>query len=53
MAVAAFLLLAAISIQTRAQAATQQNPVEPAQAPATQANSIPDLGPLNLTPDQV
>lgn len=32
----------------------QQNPLEPAQTQTqTQANQIPDLGPLNLTPDQI
>ncbi|HVS21743.1 MAG TPA: Spy/CpxP family protein refolding chaperone [Pyrinomonadaceae bacterium] len=54
MAAAAFLLLAAISTQTRAQAQTQQNPVEPSQAPANQPNQVPDLiGSLNLTPEQI
>lgn len=50
LALAVGLLLIGAGTQARAQ--NPQNTVEPAQT-RTQANQIPDLGPLNLTPDQI
>jgi Spy/CpxP family protein refolding chaperone len=50
LALAVGLLLIGAGTQARAQ--NPQNTVEPAQT-QTQANQIPDLGPLNLTPDQI
>jgi Spy/CpxP family protein refolding chaperone len=49
---AVLLVLMGVSTTTRAQNA--QNPVESPQTQTqTQANQIPDFGPLNLTPDQI
>lgn len=47
------LLLIGAGVQASAQNPTTQNPVEQADGQMTQANSIPDLRPLNLTPEQV
>ena len=51
----AILLLAIIGVQVRAQSPTSQSQVEPAQtqAPANQTGQLPDLGPLDLKPDQI
>jgi len=47
------LLLVGSWTQASAQTPTTQNPVEPADTQANQANQIPSLRPLNLTPEQV
>lgn len=47
------LLLVGAWMQARAQSPTTQNPVEPAENQVNQGNQIPDLRPLNLTPDQI
>ncbi len=47
------LLLVCGWTQTRAQTPTTQNQVEPVESQATQAIQIPNLKPLNLTPEQV
>jgi Spy/CpxP family protein refolding chaperone len=47
------LLLAGAWMQARAQNPTTQNPVEPAENQVNKANQIPNLRPLNLTPEQV
>src|SRR6266542_6154189 len=47
------LLLVGAWTQASAQTPTTQNPVEPADTQANQANQIPSLRPLNLTPEQV
>jgi Spy/CpxP family protein refolding chaperone len=47
------LLLAGAWAHAKAQGPTTQNPVDPPQIQTNQANQIPDLRPLNLTPDQL
>lgn len=47
------VLLVGVWTQASAQTPTTQNPVEPAEAQINQANQIPSLSPLNLTPEQV
>ena len=47
------VFLVGVGTQARAQTPTTQNPVEPADAQVNQANQIPSLRPLNLTPEQV
>jgi Spy/CpxP family protein refolding chaperone len=47
------LLLIGTCVQASAQNPTKQSPVEPAENQMSQANQIPDLRPLNLTPEQV
>ena len=52
LSLAILLLLIGAGTITRAQ--TAQNPLDPAQTQTqTQANQVPDFGPLNLTPDQI
>jgi Spy/CpxP family protein refolding chaperone len=47
-------LVLLVGAGTLARAQNPQNPLEPAQTQTqTQANQIPDFGPLNLTPDQI
>ena len=46
------LLLLPIGAGTMTRAQNAQNPLDPAQTQA-QTNQVPDLGPLNLTPDQI
>jgi Spy/CpxP family protein refolding chaperone len=51
---AALLLMAGAFAQAKAQTATpQQSQTDPAQARANQANQVPDLAQLNLTPEQI
>lgn len=51
---AVLLLLAGANAQTNAQtAAPQQSQTDAAQVQATPANQTPDLGQLNLTPEQI
>jgi Spy/CpxP family protein refolding chaperone len=51
---AVLLLMAGAFAQANAQtAAPQQGQTDPAQMRANQANQAPDLGQLNLTPDQI
>jgi Spy/CpxP family protein refolding chaperone len=50
------LLLAGIFVKVRSQTPPSQNPVEPATTqnqPQTQINQLPDLAPLNLSPEQI
>ena len=48
------VLVLLVGAGTLARAQSPQNPLEPAQTQTqTQANQIPDFGPLNLTPDQI
>lgn len=47
------LLLVGAWMQARAQNPTTQNPVELAENQVNQANQIPDLRPLNLSPEQI
>jgi len=47
------LLLVGTWMQARAQNPTTQNPVELAENQVNQANQIPDLRPLNLSPEQI
>jgi Spy/CpxP family protein refolding chaperone len=50
------LLLAGICVKVRSQTPTSQNPAEPATTqnqPQIQINQLPDLAPLNLSPDQI
>jgi Spy/CpxP family protein refolding chaperone len=52
----AILLLLLIGAATMTRAQNAQNPLDPAQTQTqrqTQTNQVPDLGPLNLTPDQI
>lgn len=53
MILAVALLLVGTWMQARAQSPTTQNPVEPSETQVNQANQIPSLRPLNLTPEQV
>ena len=50
------LLLAGVCVQVRSQTPPPQNPVEPATTqnqPQAQINQLPDLAPLNLSPEQI
>jgi Spy/CpxP family protein refolding chaperone len=50
------LLLVGVCVQVRSQTPPPQNPVEPATTqnqPQAQINQLPDLAPLNLSPEQI
>jgi len=47
------LLVMSAGIQASGQTNLAEPPQNQTQAPANQPNQIPDLGPLNLTPDQI